>query len=284
MKMSMRVVIPLLALVAGAIVWGVGQSRQSQSTGPSQEPVSIVTTTSLVATIVEELGGDLVEVTTIVPAGVCPGHIDLKPREMVGLAQAKLVLAHGWEGWLSDIASVVGKEGVITSIPVEGNWMVPQIHLKAVSYIETLLVEVLPQKRESILRNVRNYRTRVLQAAQVVQDLARKSPVGDAKVVGSVHQADFLRWLGLTVVGTYDRPSEMNPRQLASLTETARREGVSLVVDNLQSGPEAGLSIARDLGIGHVALTNFPRGSSYPETLRENARLVIDGLSSRRDK
>jgi len=67
----------------------------------------------------------------------------------------------------------------------------------------------------------------------------------------------------------------MSPRELARLSETGRSRHVIMVVDNLQSGPDAGKGIAEILGAPHVVLTNFPSEEGYPATLEVGgARMV----------
>jgi zinc transport system substrate-binding protein len=48
-----------------------------------------------------------------------------------------------------------------------------------------------------------------------------------------------------------------------------------MVVDNLQSGPDAGKGIAETLGAPHVVLTNFPSEKGYLATLGENVNAVL---------
>jgi zinc transport system substrate-binding protein len=48
-----------------------------------------------------------------------------------------------------------------------------------------------------------------------------------------------------------------------------------MVVDNLQSGPDAGKGIAETLRVPHVVLTNFPSEKGYLATLRENVDAIL---------
>ena len=60
--------------------------------------LKVVTTTSDIASIVEKVGGDKVEVANIIPPAQCPGQFDVKPSDVQMLADAKLFLMHGWQG------------------------------------------------------------------------------------------------------------------------------------------------------------------------------------------
>jgi len=61
--------------------------------------------------------------------------------------------------------------------------------------------------------------------------------------------------------------------------EKAKKTGARLVVDNLQSGADAGLNIAKDLNIPHITLTNFPEQDSYLKALAENSRKILDAVN-----
>ncbi len=62
------------------------------------DKIKIVTSTSLMEYIVKQVGGDLVEITNLVPPNQHPGNFDIKPSDIQNLAQAKLFLLHGWPG------------------------------------------------------------------------------------------------------------------------------------------------------------------------------------------
>lgn len=96
--------------------------------------------------------------------------------------------------------------------------------------------------------------------------------------IASVQQAPLLEWLGFRVVATYGRPEEFSARELTRLARVAVDSGVGLVVDNLQSGPEAGKPLAEVLKVPQVTLTNFPGAEGYPQTLAANAAALVRAL------
>ena len=55
-----------------------------------------------------------------------------------------------------------------------------------------------------------------------------------------------------------------------------------MVVDNLQSGPDAGRGIAEALGVPHVILSNFPSENGYLATLGDNVAAVLAAAGSNR--
>ena len=52
--------------------------------------ITVVASTANVSAIVKAIGGERVSVTTIAPAGMCPGHFDVRPSDIAAVNRAKL--------------------------------------------------------------------------------------------------------------------------------------------------------------------------------------------------
>ncbi|RKX71786.1 hypothetical protein DRP53_00430 [candidate division WOR-3 bacterium] len=239
-----------------------------------EEGYPVGATTSMIGSIVKSIGKDRVEAITIVPAGMCPGHFDLKPKEIDRLSHAKIILNHGFEGWLKKLALAL-PEVRIETVGVKGSWMVPEIHLRAAEVITRILSLSFPEDSALFQSNLRSYRARI---DSIVKQFDRSKFKG-VKVICARYQAPFLSWVGFDVVATYGRPEDLSPKELARLIDLARGSGARLVVDNLQSGPDAGRPIAEAASINHLVLTNFPIDQSYPQTLIENMKRLDECLS-----
>lgn len=71
-------------------------------------------------------------------------------------------------------------------------------------------------------------------------------------------QADFVAWAGLDIARSYAGEQDASARELSKIIDEVKASGVSGVVDNYQSGPDAGLPLALELGVPHITLSNFP--------------------------
>jgi len=89
MKKSGLISILVLSLVITSVLSSCKVAETAQ--------LKVVTSTSLIAQIVERVGGDLVSVVNIIPPAQCPGHFDVKPSDIQKLADADLFLLHGWQ-------------------------------------------------------------------------------------------------------------------------------------------------------------------------------------------
>lgn len=243
----------------------------------SDESIKVVVSTSLIEAVVKAIGNDRVEVITIVPAGMCPGHFDLKPGDIATLSNARLFLNHGWERWTEELVKSVDNENLIMkTVQIEGNWMVPQTQKKAADEIARILSLVDPPGKERYMDNLYHYKEIVDSVALEMRRLSED--LKGTKVLCSEYQVEFLKWLGFRVIATYGRPEELTPKHLIELVRTARSGGIEMVVDNLQSGQTAGKQIAEEADAKWAVLTNFPLRGSYTDALKENVNRLIQAI------
>ena len=242
----------------------------------STDKIKVTTTTSLLGTLVKAIGKEEIDVSTIVPAGMCPGHFDLKAENVKELSGSRILLSHGWEKWTGKLLAAVDNKPALRIIGVQGNLMVPDNHKKAAEHITSLLCSLDQQYRTVYTKNFASYTSAI---DSIVKDITdRSKDIKGIKIVCSELQAEFLQWLGLDIVLTYRRAEELTPGMMAEAIKQAKREQVRLVVDNLQSGSEVGLAIAKEANVKHITLTNFPLGNSYPEALAQNFSSVVQAL------
>lgn len=267
--------IPLTKFIAAIFIFSFLLSISCKET--KTERSKVVATTSLIGTIVKAIGKDKVDAVTIVPAGMCPGHFDIKPGDIVSLYNAKGLLSHGWEQWMTKLTNSIGNKDLITkTIAIEGNWMIPSIHKRAASEIAKILCEIDPPNKYWYGKNLDDYKKAIDSVAIQLKRMTKN--LQGIKVICSNYQADFLNWLGFKIIATYGRPEELTPKELAKLIKIGKKETVQIVIDNLQSGSKAGNQIANEIGAAHVVLTNFPLGNSYVSALEGNVEKITKAV------
>jgi zinc transport system substrate-binding protein len=241
---------------------------------PAGGPIRVVASTALIATIVNTVGGPAFSVTTIAPAGLCPGHFDIRPSDVLSANEARLLLNHGWEEWFPRLEQSIDNLRLRrVTLLTKGNWMIPPLQAQAADEITALLVDLAPGRADSLRAALERYKARVDSAATVVRaTLARKAL---PPVIAARQQAPFLAWAGFRVVATYGRAEEFTAGELTRLARVAVDSGVGIIVDNLQSGPDAGRLLADELEVGHVTLTNFPLDNDYPRALLDNTAALL---------
>lgn len=100
-----------IMFVAALILSGGGLLVQAQD-----EPLNVVATTTIIADIAQNVGGDRVAVTSIVPPDTDIHAFLPDPRDIATLASADLILVNGLglEGFLSQIIDNAGDADIVT--------------------------------------------------------------------------------------------------------------------------------------------------------------------------
>jgi len=263
-------------------------SNDAASTAPTdtENKLKVVATTSLITDIVQNIGQAQVEVACIIPPASCPGHFDVKPSDLKVLSDARLFFLHNWQGekFSDDLIKTAGNDKLQKVVlAVEGNWMVPTVQTAAIDQITAVLAEADPDHSAQYQAAAAEYKQQVAQTGKEQKARLTAANVGAVKVLANEQQAGFLKWAGFNVVGTFGRAEDITPQQMAALIELGRTEGVSLVVDNLQSGGAAGPGIAAEIGAKQVTISNFPGGlpntEHWVDTIINNVDLLLGSLA-----
>lgn len=239
--------------------------------------LKVVATTTLISSVLQEIGGGKVEVATIIPAGICPGHFDIKPESIKLFEEADILLMHGFENNLfvgKMLKLIKNPKLLVISLDTKSNCMIPDIYLEIIDKIVKVLGEAKPEDAALFTLRATEYEEDILQLKLNIQEEARNLRINAVKVVCSKMQAEFLNWLGFDIVATYGRQEDISPKELMEIIEKAKVENVKLIIDNLQSGAKTGMPIAEELKIPHLVLTNFPQefegNFSYTKSLSRN--------------
>jgi zinc transport system substrate-binding protein len=151
------------------------------------------------------------------------------------------------------------------------------VQKNAVLDIADALSKVFPEDAGAIDARTRKRLARVDAAGDAI--LARLAPVKGKAVVVADTQAEFVAWAGLEVLRSYGRSEDMSTRKVARLIDELRGRSLAGVVDNYQSGSDAGLPLALELKVPHVVLSNFPGSTTanrdYFSLLRDNADQLL---------
>lgn len=119
----------------------------SMMTINADEKVKVVSTITVLGTFAEEVGGEKVDVISLVQPGICPAHFDIKPSDVSDVSNASLILYHGIEPWLDDLITSSGNTDV-KKVLLEGDWSTPESVIVMIEKIKIALSEVDPENAE----------------------------------------------------------------------------------------------------------------------------------------
>jgi zinc transport system substrate-binding protein len=248
--------------------------------------LKVITSTSLLTYIVEQVGGERVEALNIVPSTSHPGDFDARPGDIQKLAEARLFLVHGWPGeqFVPDlIAAADNPDLTVITVAIEGNWMTPPVQLRAAEEVAAALSQVDSRNKPTYQSAAAQYQERVVAKEAEIRVRLAEANLSQINVMCAFWQAGFVGWTGLKVVATYGEPDSLTPRAVQELVDKGREERVTLIIDNLHSGPDAGKGIAEELGSDRVILSNFPGGLADTETWEQaidhNVTLLLAAIA-----
>ena len=241
---------------------------------------TIVSTHAVYGEFARVIGGDAVNVVTIIPSGFCPSHYDLAPSDVAAVLDAKLILYSGFEVWIDTLADAAG--GDAEAIQLSGSWSTPDAAIQKVEAIRDLLIENMPESAALFRANADAYIEELRALGEDLREQAIAAGVCEIPVVCMAWQVDLVSWLGFQIPVTYGIPAGLSLRDLIDLAAAGREAKAELVIDNLQSGVDFGAKLAREIGAIHVVLSNFP--GAMPNTvtvidlLRRNAEALFSAV------
>ncbi|MFC1501374.1 metal ABC transporter substrate-binding protein [Elusimicrobiota bacterium] len=235
----------------------------------SAEKLKIIATTTHIGSIAKEIGKERVEVVTIIPANMCPGHFDLSPKIAKKIFGADLLINHLWDKEIQNVIDNSGAENIKRrTITISDSWMVPENNIRAAGQILGIISLTDKKNSDYYKNNYLLYRKAINEKAEEI--LRKNYHLKYKNVIVSVRQKDFMDWLGMNVVDIFHSGDNTSIQGFVSIMRKASTKKIDVVVDNRQSKTRIGKQIARDLNAQYIDLTNFPVNNLYLETLENN--------------
>jgi len=268
----------VLSVAIVSILGGCESAQTSQ--------LKVVTSTSLLTYIVQQVGGDRVSAVEIVPPTQHPGDFDATPGDIQKLAESDFFFVHGWPGetYVSVLVAAVNNPDLaLVTISVEGSWMTPSGQLAATDEVAATLSEADAQNSAAYQRRANQYKARIQAKETEIKARLAEVNLTDVNAIGAFWQIGFIKWTGINVITTYNNPDSLTPRVVQKLVDEGRDAKVTLIFDNLHSGQDAGAGLAEELDCARIILTNFPGGFDNTETWEKaidyNIGLILEAIA-----
>ena len=298
----------ILAAVLGVVVAG-GCSREQPAGSADQSHgriLRVVATTTQVADFARNVGGDRVQVTSLLKPNLDAHDYEPSPADVEAIAHADLVLENGagLETWLHDTITSSGFDGplVDTSQGVRLRqiggatdphiWQNPRNAQRMTANIDRALAAADPADARIFRANLAAY-TKQLQAldAEVqrqIDSLANKKLVTNHDAFGYYIDRYGLQFVG-SVIPSFDSSAELSGRDIRDLVAKIKATKVKAVFSETSLPPRTAETIGREAGVkvveGEDALYGDslgPPGSdgdTYLKMIRHNTRTIVGNLS-----
>ena len=223
------------------LVSACGSSQAAETSGGS--PLAVVTTTALLADLAANVGGDLIEVTALVPPGADVHSFQSTPADSVAVSRAALVITNGGgldrfldsvvQGSMSDAAvHVVAAAPLLNSEEVDPHfWQNPVF---AVTYVEVIrdgLIAADPENAAVYRANFDSYEEKLTKLdfdiASTLNTVAapRRHLITFHDAFG--HLAQRYGWESTALVSS--DASQVSPGPVVSLLKQVRKQGIAAV-------------------------------------------------------
>ncbi|MBA3875940.1 MAG: hypothetical protein C0498_03230 [Anaerolinea sp.] len=302
MNLSMRRLPVALAMLLTAC----GGSPGAPSGGWSDLPArTVVTTSTVFADLVRNVGGDRVTVASLVPAGAVVETYQAKPDDLRALAAADLIVMNGLglDDWLESTISAASPDTPVIRLaeglpgvqllpgeePGSQNphlWMDVAYARGYVARIGEALAAVDPAGAAAYAAGVTAYDARLAELDAWARAQIEAIPPANRKVV-MFHGAFpyFARAYGLTIVGVAVQAPGQDPSagEIAALVDAIRASGAKAIFSENQFRTSLVDQIGRETGASVVAeLYNDSLGTapvtSYEALIRWDVEQIVAAL------
>lgn len=267
--------------------------------------IRVVTTTTVFADMVASVGGNLVEVTSLVPKNGDVHTFEPKPADIRAVAQADLLVMNGLglDDWLEKTIANASKKGtallklgVDLGVPLlpgeEPGTQNPHLWLDvkyARQYVDRIVVALQaadPAHSDEYQRQGAAYQARLDELDGWVRGQIASIPEANRKIV-TFHDAFpyYAREYGITIVGVAVQAPGQDPSagDTAALVEAIRAAGVKAIFSEAQFPAKLVEQLAGETGTKVVAdlyddSLGDPPVTTYEAVVRWDTQQLVDAL------
>jgi zinc/manganese transport system substrate-binding protein/manganese/iron transport system substrate-binding protein len=293
----------IMAILLSAFAIGACSSDSSATSKPK-----VVATTVQVGALTKAVGGDAIDLKTLVGAGVDPHDYEASANDIKAVGDAVLILRNGigLDAFLDKAIKGSGAKNVITvteGVPLRKGdnqsssseddphvWQNPLNDKIMVDNIARALAGAIPDSAAVFAANAAAYNKRLDSVDTEIQQLVSTLPPANRKMVTD-HDAFgyFIARYGLQFVGTVipgtTSGSESSAKDIAALEDTIRRENVKAIFAETSIDPKVSRQIAKDTNVKIVDTLygdSLGKPGSGADTvdgmLLANAHTIVDAL------
>jgi ABC-type Zn uptake system ZnuABC Zn-binding protein ZnuA len=303
-----------LTLLPVLAIFGSLLSACSAIPKTSGEKLTVVATTTFIGDVTTQVGGDLVDVSVMMPVGVDPHSFEPAPADIGKVAEADLVLINGieFESFLEKLIENAGDESKVIVVSdgiellaFEGDehadegeehgefdphvWNDPNNVIVWTNNIAAVLSDHDPDNAVAYRTHADIYITELQALDTWIQEQLAQIPEANRQFVtehGTMNY--FAARYGFEVVGAvipgFSTLAQTSAQELAELENQIRSLGVKAILVGNTVNPNLANQIAQDTGIQLVPIfsdsLSTPDGPAptYLDFMRVNVDAIVEGL------
>lgn len=278
------------------------------------EKLQVIATTNIVADVVQNVGEDLIDLTTLMPLGTDPHAFEPTPRDAAAVADAHVVFVNGagLEMFLDDLLESAGEGAMVVAASYgvelrqfegeqEANehdyggsfdphtWFDPNNVIVWTENIAHALSALDPDNAEAYAANASAYAAELRALDAWIREQLAQVPEGNRQLITD-HTAlsYFVHRYGFEQIGAvfpgYSTLAEPSAQDLAKLEDTIRAFDIEAVFVGLTINPDLAERVADDTGtqvvflyIGSLSEPGGP-ADDYISFMRYNVVAIAEAL------
>lgn len=286
-----------LGLALMLLIMSAGCTAQNRTAPTSTKKPLVFATFYPMYFLTERIGGDKVQIETLIPPGVEPHDWEPSPKTLASLSQASLLVANGldMEPWLADLSQVAPDTKVLKvserlSTLENGDphvWLDPLMTQKMARKVTEALVDIDAANKSYYETNLQKLNQDLAELDQAyVKGLAQ---VQSRNLVVSHEAFGYLaaRYnLNQVALRGLDPDAEPTPAKMAELVDYCKDNHIKYIFYEELINPKVSEILAKEVGAKTLSLnpleslssTQAQQQQDYLTVMRENLAHLQQGL------
>lgn len=289
----------LLGLAMLAVFGCVNQEKESSSSADNAKKIRVAVSIVPQASFVKAVGGDLVEVITMIPPGANPENYAPGPKIMEQLSDTQIYFAIGVpaevngilprlkqlnpEMKIVDLAAQVDRAYPAREMaPGEKDphrWLSPKRAVVMVKSIANELAAADPQHAGIYQKNAQAYQAQLEELDKEIT-ASLSGVAGHSFIVYHPAMGYFADDYGLKMIAMEEEGKEATAQGIQSVVDQAKKENIKVVFYQAEMDSKQAQTIAQELG-GQAELI-APLDPDYINNLRKTAQTFARGIAGSR--
>lgn len=271
------------------------------------DQLQVATSFTIIADMARNVGGHLADVASITPPGAEIHDYQPSPRDIIGIADADLVLVNGMnlDGWAQQYLDRAGDVPIvevtagIDPLPISGGdydglpnphaWMALDSAQIYVDNIAAAMAAADPDNSAAYAANAETYKQQIADVVGPLRDAARALPEDRRYLVTSEGAFSYLaRDFGLTEMYLWpiNAEGQGTPQQVRALIDAMRDTGAPVIFSESTISDRPARSIASETGAEYGGILYVDSLSdadgpvpTYLDLLRVTSETIVDALA-----
>ncbi len=301
-----------LALILALTSCGAPASPSAGRTAAPGTPKVLAVETFL-ADIAQNVAGDRLQVTALIPIGVDPHAFEPAPADIRAVAESQVLIANGagFESFLAKLLENAGGQrliieaaaGLTSRQPRAGEiadadhgdmdphfWLDPISVIKYAENIRDGLSQVDPIRKEQYARNTERYSAQLRELDAWIAGQVQQIPA-ERRLLVTNHESFgyFADRYGFTLVGavipSVSTSASPSAKELVALVDSIRQTGAPAIFLETGANPQLADQLATEAGITvvtglytHSVTEAGGDAPTYIEMMRYNVHKIVDAL------